>query len=90
MIADYLATNASVEARFAEAQPMREFLSRAGRTASDAAIRYILGVEEPLLRAAFGAIVARHGSLDAYLNDVAKVTPARRAAIVKRLTEEGL
>ena len=90
MIADYLATNASVDARFAEAQPMRAFLSREGRVASDGAIRYILGVEEPLLRAALDAIVTHYGSIDAYLANVAHVTPARRAAIVERLTEEGL
>lgn len=90
MIANYLATNDSVEARFAEAQPMRTFLGREGRKVTDAAIRYILGVEEPLLREAFAAMKTRHGSLDGYLEHAAGVTAPQRTAIVQKLTEEGL
>ncbi len=90
MWANYLATNESVEARYADAAPMRQFLGREGRTVSDDAIRTILGVEENYLRAAFATMLAEHGSLDDYLKDVVGVTPAQRAAIAGRLTEEGL
>jgi protein tyrosine/serine phosphatase len=89
MLANYLATNDSVEARFADAAPMRAFLGREGRRVSDDAVRTILGVQESFLRAAFESMTAAHGSLDGYLKSVG-VTDARRAAIVDRLTEEGL
>jgi len=90
MLANYLATNESVEARYADAGPMRMFLAREGRTVSDDAIRTILGVEEGYLRAAFGTMEAEYGSRDGYLSDAVGVTPAQRAAIVDRLTEQGL
>lgn len=90
MLANYLATNASVEARYADAGPMRTFLAREGRTVSDDAIRTILGVEEAYLRAAFGTMDAEYGSRDGYLEDAIGVTPSQRAMIVARLSEEGL
>lgn len=90
MLANYLATNESVEARYAEAGPMRTFLAREGRTVSDEAIRTILGVEEPYLRAAFATMDAEYGSRDGYLSDAVGVTPKQRAAVVDRLTEAGL
>ena len=90
MLADYLATNASVEARFAEAAPMRAFLGREGRPVSDAAIRVILGVQPAFLHEAFAAMADRHGSIDGYLAHAIGVTAAQRGAIVTRLTEEGL
>ncbi len=90
MWTNYLATNESVEARFADAGPMRAFLAREGRPVSDEAIRTILGVEEGYLRAAFGTMDAEYGSRDGYLEDAVGVTPFQRTAIVKRLTEEGL
>lgn len=87
MLANYLATNESVEARYADTGPMRMFLAREGRTVSDDAIRTILGVEEAYLRAAFGTMDAEYGSRDGYLSDAVGVTPAQRTAIVDRLTE---
>ncbi len=57
---------------------------------SEAAIDVVLAVRREYLDNAFAAIVARDGSLDAYLADVVGVTASRRAAIVDRLTEEGL
>jgi protein tyrosine/serine phosphatase len=90
MWTNYLATNESVAARFADAGPMRDFLAREGRAVSDAAIRTILGVEEGYLRAAFATMDAEYGSRDGYLEDAVGVTPAQRAAIVNRLTEQGL
>jgi len=90
MMANYLATNESVEARYADTGPMRQFLAREGRAVSDDAIRTILGVEEPYLRAAFGTMDAEYGSRDGYLEDAVGVTPTQRAAIVARLTEQGL
>jgi protein tyrosine/serine phosphatase len=90
MLANYLATNESVEARYADTAPMRLFLAREGRSVSDDAIRTILGVEEGYLRAAFGTMSAEYGSLDGYLEDAVGVTPPQRASIVGRLTEQGL
>ena len=90
MLENYLATNESVEARFADAAPMRTFLGREGRPVSDDAVRTILGVQEDFLRAAFDSMTTAHGSLDGYLEHAAGVTPARRGAIVERLTEEDL
>jgi protein tyrosine/serine phosphatase len=90
MLEDYLATNANVEARFAEAAPMRAFLGREGQPVSDAAIRVILGVTPDFLDAAFAAMVERHGSTDGYLAEAIGVTPAQRGAIAARMTEEAL
>ena len=90
MLANYLATNESVEARYADTAPMRLFLGREGRTVSDDAIRTILAVEENYLRAAFATMDAKYGSRDGYLADAVGVTPAQQAAIVQRLTEQGL
>jgi protein tyrosine/serine phosphatase len=90
MLEDYLATNANVEARFAEAAPMRAFLGREGQPVSDAAIRVILGVTPAFLDAAFAAMADRHGSVDGYLADVIGVTAVRSSEIAARLTESGL
>lgn len=91
MLANYLATNDSVAARHADVGPaLHLFFAREGRTVSDDAIRTILGVEEGYLRAAFGTMDAEYGSRDGYLEDAVGVTPAQRAMIVRRLTEEAL
>ncbi|HUO88978.1 MAG TPA: tyrosine-protein phosphatase [Rhizomicrobium sp.] len=89
MLADYLATNASVEARFADAAPMRAFLGREGHPVSDEAIRVILGVQPGFLHEAFAAMGAGHGSVDGYLTDAIGVTAGQRGAIARRLTERG-
>jgi protein tyrosine/serine phosphatase len=90
MLGDYLATNANVEARFAEAAPMRAFLGREGQSVSDAAIRVILGVTPDFLHEAFAAMADGHGSVDGYLANVIGVTAAQRDGIAARLTEDGL
>jgi protein tyrosine/serine phosphatase len=90
MFANYLATNDSVEARFADAAPMRAFLGRDGRPVSDDAIRVILGVVPAFLQESFAAMRERHGSLDGYLADAIGVTAAQRDAIAVRLTEAGI
>jgi protein tyrosine/serine phosphatase len=90
MLANYLATNESVEARFAEAAPMRAFFGREGRPVSDDAIRVILGVVPAFLHQAFAAMAERHGSIDGYLAGAIGLTAARRGEIAARLTENGL
>lgn len=85
---DYLATNRSGLASDARIAQARSNLAQGGRIVSDDAIRTVLSVAPEYLDAAFGAIAARAGSLDAYLQDVLDVAPERRAAIVRRLTVE--
>ena len=45
----------------------------------------MLSADAAWLDAAFAAIAERHGDTDAYLEEVAGVTPARRDAIRERL-----
>jgi protein tyrosine/serine phosphatase len=82
---DYLLTNSAVrlEARTPEiaAQIERSF----GRKASDAAVRAFLGVEPGFLHAGFGEIRARHGTLDAYLEQALGVDRALRERLEARL-----
>ena len=75
IIADYMLTNVAgnIEARIAAgAQQIR-----AHRGAiTDATIRVLMGVEEDYIVAAFNAVEARHGDLDAYLAGVIGVDAA--------------
>jgi protein tyrosine/serine phosphatase len=84
-MADYLLTNeaARLEARAPE---IAEVLARTyGRTPSVAAVRAFLGVEAEFLDAAFAEIEARRGSVEAYLEQVAGVTPEARTRIERNL-----
>lgn len=86
-IADYLLTNeaARIEERTPEVQAR---LSEAfGFDMSAEAVRVFLGVKAGYLQTAFEAIEARHGSVDAYLEEVLGVTPEQRALIADRLLE---
>lgn len=80
IMADYLLTNSAgnIEARIAnQAQPMREKYPGI----DDATIRTVMGVEADYLAAAFNAVEARHGTLDAYLAEVIGLDDQRRAAL---------
>lgn len=68
--ADYLLTNQA--ARLEERAPtVAENLEKLlGKRPSDVAVRAFLGVDPAYLDAAFAAIVARHGSTEAYLADL--------------------
>ena len=58
-----------------------------GRRASEAALRTAIGVEAEYLEAAFRAIKAEQGGLDAYLEAMLGVDAALRAALEARLLE---
>jgi protein tyrosine/serine phosphatase len=65
------------------AEQLRRFT---GRTASDEAVTAFLGVEAAYLEAALAEIEARHGSVEAYLEQAVGVDPALRDGIVERLS----
>ncbi|WP_309751191.1 tyrosine-protein phosphatase [Novosphingobium sp.] len=75
IVADYMLTNVAgnIEARIAAGAEQ----IRAHRGAiTDATIRVLMGVEEDYIVAAFAAVEARHGDLDAYLAEVIGVDAA--------------
>jgi protein-tyrosine phosphatase len=90
MLADYMATGHAEWTRTVAEGNLGTLFARGGNRARKEVIDVVLSVDPSYLRAAFDAIAERHGSPDAYLRDAAGVTDARRAAIVKRFTEEGL
>jgi protein tyrosine/serine phosphatase len=85
VVEDFLLTNqaARIEARAPEVG--RRLAEAFGREPSEAAVRAFLGVEASYLETAFAAIEARHGDVDAYLEEVLGVTPERREALAARL-----
>lgn len=75
IVADYMLTNVAgnIEARIAAgAEQIRAHRG----PITDATIRVLMGVEEDYIVAAFDAVEARHGGLDAYLADVIGVDAA--------------
>ncbi len=84
VMADYLLTNQAgdVAARLAS---QGRALSDMGL--SDAAMRVVLGVEPLFLDTAFAAIRERHGSIEAYAEDVLGAGPAVIAAMEARLVD---
>ncbi|MEQ1498131.1 MAG: tyrosine-protein phosphatase [Novosphingobium sp.] len=75
IVADYLLTNVAgnIEARIAAgAEQIRAHRG----PISDATIRVLMGVEEEYIVAAFDAVDASHGGMDAYLADVIGIDPA--------------
>lgn len=81
---DYLLTNTAgnVEARIAA-----QSHSLSERNLSDAALRVVLGVEAVYLDTAFAAIRERHGSVEAYAEDVLGIGPAHVSAMEARLID---
>ncbi len=87
LLADYLLTNTAVRLEQRAPEVALRIESAYGRKASDAAVRAFLGVEPGFLEAAFAAIEARHGSLDAYLETALGLDAGRRARIRERLLD---
>jgi protein-tyrosine phosphatase len=85
ILADFLLTNNPE--RMAKRLPIAmEAMSQAtGRTPTAAAVMVAMSVEEAYLERAFAAIKARHGSLDAYLEQALGVDGALREALEARL-----
>lgn len=83
--ADYLATNQHNRADARMAEMTRQFHETHGQPVSQALLRQMMAADAVYLDAAFAAVEERHGDIDAYLADVAEVTPDRRDAIRARL-----
>jgi protein tyrosine/serine phosphatase len=85
IVADYLLTNDPVRiaARAEMLKPMIQ--EHAGRTISDAALRYAIGVEAEFLDASFTAMRERHGSIDGYLEEGLGLGPELRERIHERI-----
>lgn len=86
MVQDYLLTNTAVDLAGRAPAIARQLEKMTGRVASDAAVVAFLGVEAAYLEAAFAEIEARHGSVDAYLEQALGVDGALRARIEARLS----
>lgn len=84
---DYLLTNdlSRIEKRLPEIA--RLFAEAQGRAAPQHILRMILGVKAAYLDSAFASIDRQDGSIDSYLQNKLKVTPAMRDAIKTRLIE---
>jgi protein tyrosine/serine phosphatase len=86
-LADYLLTNDPV--RIARRMPLfsQHVVSLTGREPSEDFMRATMGVEAIYLDAAFEAIRARYGSVDAYLEQALGVDAALKDAIERRLLD---
>jgi protein tyrosine/serine phosphatase len=85
IIADYVLTNEThtLAARIAVGEvPLRQSF---GDRLSPEAVALLCSAEPAFLEAALDSIAARHGGIDAYLDEVVGVTPARRERIARRL-----
>lgn len=85
MIADYLLTNTAVDLDRVAPRVARQLQDMTGRPASHDAVVAFLGVEPIYLETALAAIEARHGSVDAYLEEALGVGYDLRDRIGERL-----
>ena len=84
VMADYMLTNTAgnIEQRIeAGAKHMRD------RGMDEAAIRTLMSVHPDFLETALKAIIARHGSVDSYAEEVLGVTPQLREKLQQVLVE---
>ena len=87
IMADYLLTNTAGDVERRIEAGARMVRAHAAAPMDDAAVRVVMSVEPIYLETAFGAIRARHGSVEAYAEAICGVTPALREAIAARLIE---
>ena len=85
LLEDYLLTNVAVDLEARAPDIALQLKKLTGRVAAPDAVVAFMGVEPAYLDAAFTAIEARHGSLDAYLERALGVDTARRDRIIARL-----
>ncbi|MDP1630969.1 MAG: tyrosine-protein phosphatase [Caulobacter sp.] len=87
ILADFLLTNDPD--RFARRVPLMTATieENTGRRPTEEAVITALGVEARYLDTAFAAIHARHGTLDAYLEEILGVDADRREAIAHRILD---
>jgi protein-tyrosine phosphatase len=86
MIADYLLTNTAVDLEARAPAIARQLEKRTGRVASHEAVVAFLGVDAAFLETALATIIARHGSIDAYLEQALGVDAGLRDRIGERLS----
>ena len=85
MLADYLMTN-HLDFHEVRAPSVAAMIAKhSGRAPSDEAVRAAMSVEARYLETALQAIVARYGSIDAYLDQALGFDSERRAAFEARL-----
>jgi len=84
---DYMLTNTAGDALARVGALKADLQHRFGAQLSDEAVRVVTSVEPVFLEAAFEAILARHGSVESYLEEVLSVTPAVRHALAVRFVE---
>jgi protein-tyrosine phosphatase len=85
IFADYEFTNQAVDIEARLPRIQASFEKRIGKTLDVTTLRPILGVHVDFLRTALDEIRAKHGSVDAYLEEVLGVGAAERAAMQQRL-----
>ena len=85
LVADYLLTNTAGRPRARIEEGARHLRQGWGGDLSDEIVDIVMGVEAAYLDAAFRAIEAEHGSVDAYLEHRLRLTPARRERLEARL-----
>lgn len=85
LMEDYLLTNVAVDLEGRAPSIAEQIRRSTGRAASHDAVVAFMGVEPAYLEAALAAIDARHGSIDAYLEQALGVDAALRERIVERL-----
>jgi protein tyrosine/serine phosphatase len=83
--ADYLETNNRNRADARLTEMAEQFEQNYGRKVDEAFLRHVMSVQPDYLDAAFEAIEAEHGDVDAYLEQVLGVDAAARTAIRERL-----
>jgi protein tyrosine/serine phosphatase len=85
IVHDYLLTNDRARTA-ARTQAVKQMIfETTGRMPTDAAVEYAIGVQPEFLVAAFGAMRARFGSVDGYLEGALGLEPKLRQRIHERL-----
>ena len=87
ILADFLLTNDPLRFERRAPQFAAVIEEMTGRRPTREAVITALGVEAHYLETAFAAIHQKHGSLDAYLQDVLGVDDARREAIAHKILD---
>jgi len=85
VVNDYLLTNTAGDSAARTAAIRADLEKRFGAGLTDEAVRVITSVEAGFLEAAFDAITAAHGSVDAYASTVLHVTRDMRGVLESRL-----
>lgn len=87
VFADYDFTNQAVDIEKRMPRIQERMEERLARKLDPAALRPMLGVSNDYLHAALGEIRARHGSVDAYLEQVIGIGASERAELRTQLSE---